>query len=122
MYYILDENNKPKQATMKECAAWMDDPRKIVKQETFWPWHVSTVFLGIDHSMSRDGSDPVLFETMVFRGNNYRGIEQKRYTSYDDALAGHQDMAVRYFMKRNLGACAIGFIIVAITMLGVLAL
>jgi len=127
MFYILDDDNQPKPATMQECAGWMNDPRRIVKQETFWPWSVSTVFLGIDHGILSDdiGSGepkPVLFETMVFRGNSYRGIEQQRYTSYDDALAGHQNMAAKYFMMRNLGACVIGFIAVVVVMLGVLAL
>lgn len=49
---------------------------------------VSTVFLGLDHSFS--GGTPVLFETMVFGGN--LSEETVRYTSYDDAQAGHEKM------------------------------
>lgn len=48
---------------------------------------VSTVFLSWDHSFG-DG-EPVLFETMVFGGeyNEY----QLRYTSYLDAIRGHNE-------------------------------
>lgn len=118
MFYILDENNKPKKATLQECGDWMNDPRRIVKQDNCWPWFVSTIFLGIDHRMPSatvgpDESEPVLFETMVFRGSGRAGIKQRRYTSYEDALAGHQDMATKYFLLRNLSACAIGFVVVA---------
>jgi hypothetical protein len=38
---------------------------------------VSTVFLAIDHNFGRDG-EPVLFETMVFRGEER---EQYRYST-----------------------------------------
>ena len=50
---------------------------------------VSTVFLGIDHGI-KQGGPPVLFETMIFGGDEW-GIaeEQDRYTSLDRAIAGH---------------------------------
>jgi hypothetical protein len=49
--------------------------------------HVSTVFLGIDHSFGR--GDPVLFETMIFGGplDGY----QWRYCTYAEAEHGHAD-------------------------------
>lgn len=124
MFYILDENNKPKKATLQECGDWMNDPRRIVKQDNYWPWFVSTVFLGIDHKMppaDNEYDEPVLFETMVFRaGSGGAGIKQRRYTSYEDAQAGHQDMATKYFLLRNLSACAIGFVVVAVIMMAAL--
>ena len=123
MFYTLDENNKPRKVTLTECGDWMNDPRRIVKQDNYWPWFVSTVFLGIDHKMppaDNEYDEPVLFETMVFRGKSMNGVRQRRYTSYDDAVAGHQDMAAKYFLLRNLGFCAIGFVVVAIVMLAAL--
>lgn len=48
--------------------------------------HVSTVFLGIDHGFF-DGP-PVLFETMIFRGN-HDGY-QERYATWDEAERGHE--------------------------------
>ena len=87
-WYILDNNHNPVSAPIMEAAQWMDENpnRKIVKQEYVDDIHVSTVFLGLDHSWT--GKIPVLWETMIFGGehDNY----QERYTSYQDALEGHQ--------------------------------
>ena len=47
---------------------------------------VSTVFLGLDHSLTLDGP-PVLWETMVFGGDNDQ--YQQRYTSRAEAIEGH---------------------------------
>lgn len=49
---------------------------------------VSTVFLGIDHQY--DDGPPVLWESLVF-GGPLDG-QQRRYTSRDAALVGHQDL------------------------------
>lgn len=46
---------------------------------------VSTVFLGMDHAYG-DGP-PHWFETMIFGGEHDSFCE--RYSTYDDALAGH---------------------------------
>jgi len=52
--------------------------------------HVSTVFLGIDHSaFSPEDKTPVLFETMVFPSR-----KQRRAVTLDDALAMH-DLQVK---------------------------
>jgi hypothetical protein len=47
---------------------------------------VSTVFLGIDHNHSGKGP-PILFETMTF--DDYGGGDQWRYSTWDEAVAGH---------------------------------
>ena len=51
---------------------------------------VSTVFLGIDHSMVRpmdQEHEPILFETMIFGGEHHN--YQQRYVTWDEAKAGH---------------------------------
>lgn len=49
---------------------------------------ISTIFLGLDHSFDySEGHIPVLFETMIFGGNNDQ--YQKRYTTWDEAEKGH---------------------------------
>lgn len=53
---------------------------------------VSTVFLGLDHNFSDDGP-PVLFETCVF-GGTLDG-EMDRYSTWDEAEAGHAAMVAR---------------------------
>lgn len=52
---------------------------------------VSTVFLGLDHSFGIGA--PVLFETRVFGGP--LDEEQDRYSTWDEAEAGHAAMVTR---------------------------
>ncbi len=88
-WYILDENNKPVvAASVIEAAEWLDKnpERKAVKQEHIDKIFISTVFLGLDHAW--DSNIPVLWETMIFGGEHDQ--YQERYTSYEDALEGHQ--------------------------------
>ena len=91
-WYILDENNKPvKSASVIEAAEWLDKnpERKAVKQEHIDDIFISTVFLGLDHAFPWDkDKTPVLWETMIFGGEHDQ--YQDRYTSYEDALEGHQ--------------------------------
>jgi len=64
---------------------------KVVSQTKLRGVFVSTVFLVIDHGY-RDFGDknykPVLWETMIFGGKN--NDYQERYTSLEDAKAGHE--------------------------------
>ena len=87
-YYILD-GKTPVPVEMIEWAEWMKadkdfDQRRIAYDET--PnGNVSTVFLGINHGWRDD--EIILFETMVFDGPYSE--EQERYTTYEEAEAGH---------------------------------
>jgi hypothetical protein len=92
-WYILDNNHKPVSKPVLEAAKWMEDNpnRKRVTYDELTDLngdevHVSTVFLGLDHAYG--SSKPVLWETMIFGGKNDQ--YQERYTSYEDALEGHE--------------------------------
>lgn len=50
---------------------------------------ISTVFLGLDHSLT-PGAPPLLFETMIFRPDSTADDYQERYTTREEALAGHK--------------------------------
>ena len=88
MWYILNENNKPVAATANDSSLWMENnpEKKAVKQDHIGDVFVSTVFLGLDHSFQ--SNTPILWETMIFGGEHDQ--YQERYTSYEDALEGHQ--------------------------------
>ena len=88
MWYILDKNNKPIRSTIVDCGKWLKNnpERKAVKQEYVGDVRISTVFLGLDHAWESD--IPVLWETMIFGGEHDQYMD--RYTSYEDALEGHQ--------------------------------
>ena len=99
-YYILDaENDLVPVQTWDEYWAWLDREREARGQQTpiatlqvardVWgerPNCVSTVFLGLDHNWG-DGP-PAVFETMVFT-NEADDSGQWRYSSWDEAVAGH---------------------------------
>jgi hypothetical protein len=88
--YILAEDGK----TPVECdnevlwAKWFQGTERHVAR-----WHsadgkvtVSTVFLGLDHNF--EGGEPVLWETLISGGEHDEFMD--RYTSYEDALNGHE--------------------------------
>ena len=94
-HYILDDEHHLVEVDLLTWARWFEDtPCRIVQQTTITAhcW-VSTVFLGLDHRFHGKGP-PVVFETMVFGGPEKLDGDMWRYSSWDDAQAGH-DAAVR---------------------------
>ena len=55
---------------------------------------MSTVFLMIDHGHIPDY--PVLFETLVFPHDSRVEEDGDRYTTYDEAMAGHDRFVAKY--------------------------
>lgn len=68
-----------------EWAKSFSDKSRFIASDYYGDAHVSTVFLGIDHSFFRE--KPEWFETMIF-GGPHDGY-QDRYGTYDDAIDGH---------------------------------
>lgn len=65
-----------------------DEKYKIVQRtEVGETTTISTVWLGIDHSLG--SGDPMIFETMIFdpEGTN----DCYRYATIEEAIAGHED-------------------------------
>lgn len=61
-------------------------------------WKVSTVWLGIDHNFF--GLRPHIFETMAWRIDT--GVfddSQERYSTLEEAQAGHKQWVIRYKRK-----------------------
>ena len=86
---------------MKEWAEWFEGAdKRIVFQTKIGPAQVSTVFLGMDHSVFTEG-DPVLWETMIFSDDEEVDDFQQRYTTYDAAVAGHTEQVTR--MRERYG-------------------
>lgn len=90
MYYKLDENRNPVpiEDVLEWATVFAENPdMKNVAKDDIDGHHISTVFLGLDHSWG-DGP-PVLFETMVFSGDADYDQFQDRYTTWDEAQLGH---------------------------------
>lgn len=102
--YILDDNGDPQPCEdLMTWARWVEekDDQSRVAQTTLsdGSW-VSTVFLKVDHNFDGEGP-PVLFETMVFAprvaGKEYReDLDQERYCTRAEALAGHQAAVAKW--------------------------
>lgn len=85
--YILNRKGEPEPcADVRKWASWFEYADRRVAFDKLPTADVSTVFLGLDHA-SGTGA-PVLWETLVI-GGKLDGDTQ-RYTSKDDAIAGHK--------------------------------
>ena len=68
---------------------WMQTASRHVAQTDVGPLHVSTVFIGLDHSFSSNpDAPPILFETMIF-GDGGETHYCDRYATWDEAERGH---------------------------------
>lgn len=65
--YILNEHGCPViEPDLLMWAHWFEGNERIIKQEHYRGWMVSTVFLGLNHRFGP--GEPILWETMVFGG------------------------------------------------------
>lgn len=103
--YILDERGDPvPEGDTIKWGKWLEADYtrpggRHLAEDTIGPYWVSTVFLALDHGFGE--GPPVLWETIVFGtreefeiipGNRRRSrktVDQFRYTSKAEALAGH---------------------------------
>ncbi len=97
--FILDENNIPRPCEdLYEWAQWIENAhrsgRKNVQQDHVGPYFVSTIFLGLDHSFLT-GGPPLLFETMVFRNDDLKGLgdsqDCRRCCTWEEAETQHRE-------------------------------
>jgi hypothetical protein len=91
-YYIL-EGQITRKVSFLEWAQWCEQSgmeRSLAQDEISEDVKVSTVFLGLDHSLLKDGHEPLIFETMVFGGKADGRLQ--RYSTYSQALAGHNEV------------------------------
>ena len=88
--YTLEHGEPVPCPTLEVFTRWFEKNGKerAVAKDSVGNEVVSTVFLGIDHSCTRDGP-PVLWETMVFGSDNE---VVQRYTSLKDAKSGHKEV------------------------------
>lgn len=90
LWYKLDGKN-PVPDDTNGIWIFTNDDKRVVGETKVRGATVSTVFLGLDHSLGR--KTPVLFETLVFGGS--MDGECNRYETWDEAEKGHQKMVDR---------------------------
>lgn len=89
-YY--DRQGRP--ITAEDYARFMEGTTYLRVAETRGgALRVSTVWLGIDHRFNDKGA-PLIFETMVFRGDGYDALEEhtRRYSTEEAARIGHREV------------------------------
>ena len=97
-HYILDADHHLVEVDLLTWARWFEvaSNRIVEWTQVTSEITVSTVFLGLDHRYTGKGP-PVCFETMVFApdhiqlkgGDLFWTNWMRRYSSWDDAIAGH---------------------------------
>ena len=93
-YWKLEPDGRTvKPVDREEWADWFDEANRVLFQTMVGNRQVSTVFLGLDHSFFENGP-PLLWETMVFGGDDRDEEYAMRYTTYDQALAGHTQTVI----------------------------
>lgn len=101
-HYILDELNRPVAVDLLEMVRWVSTHNVHVGDTHIGPYRVSTVFLGIDHSMQVSNTHiPVLFETMIFDRRTHKPAldYEQRYRTWALAEQGHQE-AVTFVLEQ----------------------
>lgn len=103
MWYILDENDNPVAANPLVAGRWFGDKsnnhkRVIAVDEFENDVSLSTVFLALDHSHTP--GKVLLYESLWF-GGPLDG-EMRRYSTREEALAGHHEMLAEYNSKREM--------------------
>lgn len=68
--------------------------KRIAKTDLPNRYWVSTVWLGMDHSFGE--GPPLIFESMVFKGEDFTDQDCERYSTEEEALAGHQVMVEKW--------------------------
>ena len=87
-YYIEVEGKPVKAKSGLDWARNFEIANRRVDFTKTLNGEISTVFLGIDHSLGC--GPPLLYETIVFGGTLDQ--EQDRYSTREQAVAGHADM------------------------------
>ncbi len=91
--YILRDGEVVECKDVIEWSKWFEKSERKIAKTTIGDLLVSTVFLSIDHSFGT--GPPVLFETMVFRGESSKDEICERYTTLEEARAGHEAICER---------------------------
>lgn len=115
-HYILLPDRTIVEVDMMEWAHWFETADRHIGL-TVTEFHtISTIFLGLDHRFGFGNGPPILFETMVFdkEGHDsplvdfpvHTSHDCMRYSSLDDAEAGHAAMVRRYLKMEAEAASA----------------
>ena len=99
MWYELNEDNTVTKLPNGQYSHFSKSTQ--IKRDKFDEDTIlSTIFLGLDHNHKKKG-EPILFESMIFSDNSRLNAYQKRYTTYEEALIGHNKLikVIKYILN-----------------------
>lgn len=88
LYYVLKDGQVVATENLIEWGEFMESGERVVAKTDIGLVHISTMFLGLDHSMG--GSPLILWKSLVF-GGAHDGL-MKRYSTREEAQAGHHEI------------------------------
>lgn len=89
MYYYLDQDhNVIPCVDVHEWSSKFVEHMRRVRFDEVDKSQISTVFLGLDHNWGE--GPPVVFETMIFSDNADIDSYMARYSTWDEAVKGHE--------------------------------
>jgi hypothetical protein len=104
-HYVLNDDHSVRPAELLEwAAAFNDTDKRRVARDELDGVSVSTVFLGLDHSFGE--GPPLIFETLIFGGKLDQ--EMWRYSTWDEAVAGHKHAVAQAIEAQRAGTTKIG--------------
>jgi len=97
MYFDREGNEIP---FLQWCMMFENSDYRVVKQDILPDGKtISTVWLGLDHSMWPGGAI-LIFETMIFN-EDHEEIDIERYTTEAQAIEGHEQMIQKHLNKAH---------------------
>ena len=101
-YYCLTSDNEAVPCDVETWSKQLETMRKAdsgiskhVADEIVNERRISTVFLGLNHAYTKEES-PKIFETMIFEPNSFSEIYCDRYSTWDEAVGGHERAKQRF--------------------------
>lgn len=94
-YILLPDGTTRREDDVVAWGRWFEKADRRVAQTDLGDKRVSTVFLGIDHSMGV--GPPLLFETMVFEANG-DSLDCERCSTFEQAVTQHIEVCARHIV------------------------
>lgn len=88
--YVLEGHEPVQTINFVYWAMRRDKDYRVALTSSISGIEISTVFLGMEHNWRKDGSPPLLFETMIFGGEHDGDL--LRSATWDEAVRIHEEM------------------------------
>lgn len=93
LFYCLNDDRSVSECSAEDWSKQFEEMSQAgtrrIGSEYIDGKHVSTVWLGANHSFY-GGNKPLVFETLIFDGSKHDDNYCERYSTWDEAVKGHK--------------------------------